>query len=50
MDDNFLFDEPLTDPDGFKTIGWPVIDPATAKLAAADEPEQATDHQVRTAN
>jgi hypothetical protein len=34
-DDNFPFDEPLPSPGGFQTFGWPVVDPATAQLAAA---------------
>jgi hypothetical protein len=34
-DENFLIDEQHAAPDGFKSFGWPVIDPATAKLTAA---------------
>ena len=35
MDYDDLLDEPLTAPEGIQTFGWPVMDPATAQLAAA---------------
>ena len=34
-DDDFLFDEPLTDPAGIQSFGWPLADPAVTQLAAA---------------
>ena len=33
-DDNYLFDQPLTDPSGFKSIGWPAVDPGRSAADA----------------